>query len=221
MKWTMFGGALLASAFAVSASAQLEITEVYVGLDGEDGTDDWVEITNVGGTTITAAAGDYFYDDESMSIIDGGPIPAFTLDPNQSLVILVSSDADQAAFQAFSAVWGPGKRVTATGGGGLSQSADTVYLLDSSNGVVDSYDYVGADVYDPLFPELATVDVFSGGVPSEIGVNGAYESTPFFNDNLGLPNDEATLVGSPGTVPEPATAALLGLGGLAMLRRRA
>jgi len=51
-------------------------------------------------------------------------------------------------------------------------------------------------------------------------VNGAYESNAFFNDNLGLPGDQATLIGSVGTVPTPGSAALLLTGGLVGLRRR-
>ena len=55
---------------------------------------------------------------------------------------------------------------------------------------------------------------------SVLGVNGAFASETFFNDNLGLPNNEATLVGSPGVVPAPGAAALLALGGLVGARRR-
>ncbi|CAN0460638.1 unnamed protein product, partial [Ectocarpus fasciculatus] len=58
--------ALAIAGLATTASAQLDITEVYIGgLPGPDGTADWFELTNTGGTTLTYGAGDLVYDDES------------------------------------------------------------------------------------------------------------------------------------------------------------
>ena len=213
-----------AGLFASTASANLQITEVYSGVSGEDGTADWIEVTNFGAVSIDT--GDFYYDDISANVPEGGQLDSFVLAPGETAIFLISLNlteelVDDVTYanvvEEFLGIWGPVPNVGITNGGGsLGQPADTANILDTGNNVVDSFAYASSGV-------LATFDDSDGdgtGPLSVVGVNGAYESNVFFNDNLGLPNDEATMIGSPGVVPEPASLALVGLGGLAMLKRR-
>ena len=77
-------------------------------------------------------------------------------------------------------------------------------------------------VFSSGFENLnATIDFTSGSAMlSVLGLNGGYESESFFNDNLGLPGDQATIIGSIGLVPTPGSASLLIIGGLVGMRRR-
>jgi hypothetical protein len=203
------------------ATPLFKITEVYVGIDGEDGTEDWIEVTNRGDTAGDTA--DLIYDDESLSVVDGGALPSFILDPGGSAIILVAvSSGDEAtAISDFVAVWGSGLTVGATGGGGFSQSGDTAGLLLGDGTIVDTVVY-----YSSVVSNSATIDVTLGTQAiSQIGHNGAYESNEFFNDNLNQSPDYMwTLVGGPGAapVPEPMTVLLVAAasGLLARLRRR-
>lgn len=206
----------LAGALAVasSAHAQLSITEVFVGLPGPDGTEDWFELTNVGIDPIDTGA--FFYDDVSADILDAGQLDSFLLNPGESAVFLVTGNSDD--LVPFNDIWGPVARVGLTnGGGGLSQDADTVNLLLGDGSVVDFLAYD-----DSLVSTEATMERLPGDATriSVLGENGAYESNPFFNDDIGQPPEFlVTLVGSPGVIPAPGSLALLGLAGLVAKRR--
>tara|TARA_R110002072_G_scaffold42064_20_gene118735 strand:+ start:180589 stop:181263 length:675 start_codon:yes stop_codon:yes gene_type:complete len=207
------------------ASADLSITEVFAGLSGEDGTVDWIEVTNTGLTSIDT--GSFFYDDESASIEDGGMLDSLTLGAGESAIFLISDDNEASddinfisAIAEFNSIWGYSGQIGLTnGGGGLGQGGDAAYLLSGTAGseVIESAAVFGGE-FDGF---LATMDFTSGTAAlSVLGVNGAYESNAFFNDNLGLPGDQATLIGSVGTVPTPASATLIALAGLVSTRRR-
>lgn len=209
------------SALAQAGTFNIAITEGFVGLSGEDGTEDWFEITNTGTTDIDTSM--FFYDDESASVLDGGRLDSLILGAGQSAVFLISDDNGPSndvdfstAIEEFRSIWNYSGLIGLTnGGGGLGQGGDSIFLLLDDNSVVTSQDTPGA-----LSGGLFTIDFVNGPAASVLGVNGAYESNAFFNDNLGLPNDQATLIGSPGVVPTPGTLALLGLGGLFGARRR-
>ncbi len=204
---------------ATTASANPQITEVWTGLSGEDGTADWFEITNFGPGSIDT--GDYVWDDSSPTFAGASAIDSFILAPGESAVFLADTGAADDvtyanALDEFLAIWGAVANVGYADGPGLGQGGDEVNLFDAGGTIVDTVAYTSSG-------DLATFDDSDGdGVAplSVLGVNGAYESAAFFNDNLGLPNDSATLIGSPGIVPEPASLALAALGGLALLSRR-
>lgn len=197
----------------VAASAmgagQFAITEIYPGISGPDGTEDWFELTNVGDMAISTDG--LFYDDESADIADAGALDVVTVNPGESVVVLLGDTGDVAEFNA---VWKADDNnitviTTNGGGGGLSQNGDGIFLLDAMGNVVLS------QAFDNGFV-LSTIDLVSGSAtPSQIGVNGAYASNPFDNDGI-----DVQLIGSPGLIPTPGAAALLGLGGLAATRRR-
>jgi len=207
------------------ASADLSITEVYAGLSGEDGTVDWIEVTNTGLTSIDT--GSFYYDDESASIEDGGMLDSLMLGAGESAIFLVSDDNEASddinfisAIAEFNSIWGYSGLIGLTnGGGGLSQNGDAAYLLSGTAGseVIES-----AAMFNGDFANMgATMDFVSGSAAlSILGVNGAYESSAFFNDNLDLPGNQATLIGSVGTVPTPASASLIAFAGLVSTRRR-
>jgi len=207
------------------AAPMFEITEVFTGLSGEDGTPDWIEITNVG--NMAGQTGGLIYDDSSPNVGNAGLITDFNLAPGASAVFLLDnapvddvtySNDEAGALAEFAAIWGAGITVGFTNGGGaLGQGADEANIGIDNAGtfdIIDTAAYASGG-------ELTTKDYVSGSeMASAIGVNGAYESNEFFNDNLGDPDDMVSLIGSPGRIPEPATLSLLGLGAVALLRRR-
>ncbi|MEC9373311.1 MAG: lamin tail domain-containing protein [Planctomycetota bacterium] len=200
---------------SATASADLVITETFIGLDGEDGTSDWIEVTNTGPGMIDTA--DFWYDDVNPSLADGGQLDSFLLNPGESAVFLIAGNP--AAITEFTAVWGSVPRVGLTnGGGGLSQDGDEVNLLNSGGAVLDTL------AYDASFSiGLQTIERLPGGTArlSILGENGAYESNEFFNDNIGpSPDFMVSIVGSPGAIPAPGAVALMGVAGLVGLRRR-
>jgi len=205
-------------AAAGAAQGSLQITEAYVGLSGEDGTADWIEITNFGAPTSLSGL---FYDDSSADNTEGGDLPAINLATGESLVVLVDIAAVDAPIEIalFEQVWGAGINVVATGGGALGQGGDVANLLDGTNTVLESL-----STPDINGDELFTWEDADGdgvGRFSVLGENGAFESNLFFNDNIGpSPDFLVSLVGSPGQIPAPGAVALAGVAGLAGLRRR-
>ncbi|MEM1165019.1 MAG: hypothetical protein AAGI30_01875 [Planctomycetota bacterium] len=213
-----FASVALAVGLASGATGQLVITEVYAGLPGNDGTADWIELTNIGET---ATFSNLFYDDASASILAGGDLPEFTLAKNASVVILVSVDATDALAEIdrFVSVWGTGIPVLVADGGSLG-TTDTAYILDELGDVVADFSFA-----PPLSNQLATIERIEDSQRNSVeGENGAVASNAFTNTSLGLPGDLAQLIGSPGSalsfVPSPGSGVLLGIAALAGARRR-
>lgn len=217
--------ALFALAGIASASAaDIVVTEAFTGLSGEDGTVDWFEITNTGASAFDT--GTLAYDDDSAALADGGILDSVMLGAGQSMIVLISDDNEASddvtyasAIEEFNAIWGyTGLIGLSNGGGGLGQGGDQINLIDVMTETVISF----VDVPGALSGGLSTIqfDEMGNASPSIAGVNGAYSSIAFFNDNLGLPGNEAVLVGNPGFVPAPGAVAMLGLGGLIAGRRR-
>ena len=210
--------ALVAS--TAQADPAFRITEAYVGLSGPDGTEDWIEVTNLG--DMVGDTGTLLYDDESALINDedangdpvmpffdpsiGGVLDSFLLAPGESAIFLVD-DSSAESIDDFVALWGSGINVGLTNGGGsLGGGGDQANLFDATTfALIDSEDTPGG-----LSGATSTIDLRGPAALSVLGEDGAFESGPFVNDGLN-PVDpfEITLVGSPGIgVPEP-TAALL------------
>ncbi len=191
------------------ASADLMITEVYAGVDGEDGTADWFEVVNTGNSTIDL--GEFAYEDDSAVSSGQSAIASLVLGAGQVAIVL--ADADASDISEFQNLWNYSGLITHTNGdgGGLSQGGDVVNIIN-----ILSQDIEASVVFPNTGGAFASVD-FTGANPflSVIGVNGAYESNVF-----GDVGEERTLIASPGTIPAPGAVALLGLGGLVGARRR-
>ncbi|MEO1496172.1 MAG: PEP-CTERM sorting domain-containing protein [Planctomycetota bacterium] len=208
--------ALVAASHSL-ATPVFKITEVYTGLSGPDGTPDWIEVTNFGDMDGDTSV--LWYDDESEDVASGAQLTSFMLSPGESAVFLVTGDVTATSVDEFRDIWGPVAKVgTGPGGGGLSQNGDQATILLGDGTVVDRFAFGGgagaATFEDPTGTDSIVV--------STLGLNGAYESAPFFNDNI-IPVDPflVTLVGSPGAIPEPGALALLVAGfATAGIRRR-
>ena len=193
-------GCLLVSQAALAQSG-LQITEVYFGISGPDGTEDFVEISNLGPTT--ESLGGLFYDDSSLDITAGGDLPNIDLAAGESAVFLVNIEAEldaedtegltpeeidsllaaeQAALNAeaiaeFEGLFGPIDNLFALPNGGLSSGGDTAALLDSTGAVIDSFVY-GEDDVD----ELQFVPDGNGGFTV---FTATYENLSGFNNTEG------------------------------------
>lgn len=219
--WT---GLLVAGGMTIAGTVQadLVITEAMSNSShpGGSANGDWWELTNTGDTEVDLEG--YYWDDDGPSGNDGALFPTFTIAAGESIVI-----AEEADGAAFAAAWGGTFRVLVEGdfGGpdafsGLSSNGDQIELWDSdpNAGPANLIDAVTFDVSTDGFSFEWLNDGTSAGL-SVAGENGAY--TAFSNGasdplDLGLGTD----VASPGVVPEPASLALVALGGVLMAGRR-
>lgn len=216
---TLLSCVLLALTSTAFGAAEFKITETYVGVSGPDGTPDWIEVTNFG--DMDGDTGVLYYDDENPTAAGGVQLPSFTLSPLESAVFIVTGDAADTSIADFIAVWGSVPNLGyATGGGGLSQNGDVANILLVDDTVVDSLAFGASDGVNTWEDPTGMGPV----VLSAVGVNGAYESNPFVNENIGFPPGPGatiSLVGSPGRIPEPtAVALLLAAAGLFAARQR-
>lgn len=206
--------ALLAGLASVSA-ADVQVTEIYAGISGEDGTPDWFEITwNGVGTFDTAGL---YYDDDSADPAVNAQLSSIILNSGDVAIFLISNDV--ADFALFADVWGTVANIGLVDGSGLGQGGDAVNLFDGNTAGANLLASAAYPAFNDNF--FSTWDFTSGSATASVlGVNGAYESNAFFNDNVGGPNNEVTLIGSPGVIPTPGSIALLGLAGAIISRRR-
>jgi hypothetical protein len=204
----------VSSAFAVP---NLVITEAYVGVSGDDVTEDWFEITNLGDMAWDLNAQPLYYDDVSAEPLDKELITNISsIAPNESVIVVIGEGLAEVA--EFFTAWDNGGMLTGvqigySDGAGLGQGGDGITIFDSVDTIVSSQS-TGATadartlIYNPTtmtFGDLAAV-----------GVYGAYEAAGGPGGDAG----EYPLIGSPGVVPEPASLLLLSIGGLALIRRR-
>ncbi|MEZ6318621.1 MAG: hypothetical protein R3B49_07710 [Phycisphaerales bacterium] len=223
MSKAIMAGALLAAAGA-SASANLVITEIWAGgFGGAEATSDWVEITNFGASAVSLAG--TYYDDDSADPTKNDPLEGIaSIAAGESVIVLISWEDDYAtstdAISAFTATWGAGNLAGVqigyvTGGSGLGGGGDAAFFFDGNTAganTIASQAYAGPTeaasfIYNP------NTGLF--GDSAQAGVFGAFNSV--------LPASDAgadPAVGSPGLVPAPASAALIGVGGLVATRRR-
>jgi MYXO-CTERM domain-containing protein len=217
MMRTLMGATLLA-ALAGSANAQVQMTEIYAGVSGPDGTADWFELTNFGAVTVNTSG--WFYDDDSADPTKNDALSALDILPGESVVFLVSWEDSQAlvadAITDFENVWGAGIKVGyVTGGSGLGNGAsDGAFVFDAN--IVGAATIASGSFNALTSSGQETIEFSLTGHRrnSVLGENGAYESLV----NVG--NAATPLIGSPGAVPTPGAIALAGLAGLAGARRR-
>jgi len=226
---------------AGTAHADLSITEIWPGgLDGDENTSDWIEVTNLGDTGITSLDAFHYRDTPVPDgVPDGLPLNGgqltgvSSLAPGESAVFLVSWEDPLAgnanptlseALDAFRAMWGFGDGEInlgwmldddGLGGPGLSRDGDSVLIYNGSQ--------TGANVITTEsfpFSDRASwsrnPETGAFGELSVAGQFGAREGLLPGSDSIDLPP-----IGSPGVyVPSPGAAALLCLAGVTALRRR-
>jgi MYXO-CTERM domain-containing protein len=209
------------------AQPNIIVTEVWAGgLPGAEATADWFEITNFGDAPF--ALTNVFFDDDSADPTTNNPIANIaSVAPGESVIVLTSWLEDfgsaENAVSIFQSVWGESNLAGVqigwidgvTGGPGLGGGGDAVFLFD---GNTEDANLITAQVYTTdTQPESFIYNPLTGefGEYAQVGVFGAFESTVNASGGLDVP-----AVGSPGFVPTPGAAALLGLAGLAAGRRR-
>jgi hypothetical protein len=218
---------------AATASGAVVITEFHYNPNGSEGAgQEWIEIYNTGDATVDLTGWDYGDSQDETYVSDFAA--GTSLAPGAAAVIVNQSAA------TFHQIWGTGIQVITTDVGislGNTGSAtnETIVIRDPSDTVVDAVNYeTGTNGWPGNGGNQATVYLLPTAIDAlanDVGTNWAV-SVPGFDGAyvaLGLNPDiaNATLMdtGSPGVVvsqvvPEPGSAALLGVAGLAALRRR-
>ena len=190
----------------------LRVTEIWMGRDGAaDGTRDWVEVTNLGDTAVNLS--DVGYDDSNPMLMTALQLPAFLLQPGESYVLLIDTDADNNgmfpdAGAEFLAVWVPFDPNFLGGGdadGGLSNDTpDSANLLDFSDGtLIDSMEYTPDGPSDQVQTFERIGEAATDVRRSIDGENGAFLAQEFIDEDTGevavdSNGDPVRLEGSPG-----------------------
>ena len=189
---------------APALPADLQITELFPGQDGDDLTEDWFEITNNGSSAWVAGTDeDLYYDDESQDAADAVLIQNITdIQPGESVVVVLTNDP--ADVTAFENVWSEvldlsNIEVGYADGSGLGGGGDgaTLWLGDPT---------LSAPIATGNYPDTAgndgrSYDVELGEFSTVGNANGAVATLQNGGDNNDVPN-----IGSPGNAPAANTA---------------
>jgi hypothetical protein len=203
--------ALLAVATPAYAVFDLQITEIWPGNDpGDNLSEDWIEVTNLGDMPWTAATdGDLYFDDESAEPGDAALMSGvLSIAPGESVVFV-----DDASPADWIFLWSTAfdindlPQVGTYAGAGLGQGGDGVAIwvsIDPPDGATPLADF-------EMYPDASPTGGQSWDVPlgafSVVGNTAGAMATMTVNDM----NQPA--IGSPGSaIPEPGAMALLILG---------
>lgn len=211
MKNSLFALTVLAclSGAPARAAFDLQITEIWMGnAPGNNLSEDWFELTNVGTTPWTTADGALFFDDDSIAPAEADLMSGITnIAPGESVIFV---DGAAAGAAAFTALWSPVVSLWQVGsyeGAGLGQGGDGVSvfvttgaapLLDLSNVVIVEFEsYPNANAFGGR-----SYDVSLAGFSSVGNSNGAVAT-------LAVNTSNQPAIGSPGVaIPEPSCLAV-------------
>lgn len=193
-----------------AAQAAMEITEwLYQGT--VDDVPEFIEFTNTGPGAVNMSG--WSFDDDSAV--------AFTFDlsgfgevaPGESVILTDVTDAE------FRTLWGLGAGVKVVGGlnANLGRN-DAMNLFDAGGSLVDTLAYGDQNFPGTARPRYATVNVPAADYDKTVIQTSWVLAT--VGDAFGSWQNPNGDIGSPGIVPEPASALLLVVGGLLLIRRR-
>lgn len=210
MKTTLCLSALALSALSLTAQAQIRISEWLYN------TQEFIELTNIGSVAIDMTNWSY---SDSARIVDQVSLSAFGLVlPGESVIL------SEAAASSFRSTWGLSASVDVIGGNSANLGrGDEINIYDANDVLVDRLTYGD--------------QVFAGTIRTETRSGNPINLAVLENDTVGAPGDwvfatagdsygsisAGGAVANPGTfalVPEPSTALLLGVAGLALAARR-
>ena len=187
----------------------VRITEVWTGLSGgrPDGSHDWIEITNLGDTSIETS--ELLYDDEDPDPDNFNQLQSLTLEPGESAIFLLDVIGDNPMFDTaigeFLSVWtavDPFLVANAGEASKLGANGDAANLLTADGVLFDSFQYSAGNA-DTFMTIERTGPGFTDVRRSVFGENGAIESEMYFDEDTNqIAVDEngapIILIGSPG-----------------------
>ncbi len=171
---------LLALASSAHAAIDLRVTEAWAGQAGTDITVDWFEITNLGSTAWTPAAGSLYYDDNSFSSAEADVISGLSdIQPGESVVVVIGTAGSATSFRS---IWQgvislAGVEIGHTAGANLGDDGDGVGIwLGGPSGAPTnqiSFTAIGvswdADLNAASFAGNASGAVSTGGATASPG----------------------------------------------------
>ena len=187
---------------AQALPAEIQISEMFPGQAGSDLTEDWIEITNTGGTAwVSGTDDDLYYDDESADPADAELIQGITdIQPGEKVIVVLTNDP--ADVTAFENVWGEvvdlsNVEVGFADGSGLGSGGDgaTLWLGDPNTTTpIDTANYPDTAAndgqsYDVELSAFSTIGNANGAVATL--QTGGDNNVP----NIGSPGDAPTLPG--------------------------
>lgn len=195
----------VAGLFAGLAQGQIRITEwMYQGGSGE-----FIEVTNLSGAPVDMSG--WWFDDDSALPGVFSLAPLGILQPGQSGIITEAAAAD------FRAAWNLDASVPVAGSNTANLGRNDQINIFNGLTLIDTLTYG-----DQNFPGSVRTQNRSGITTfSNLGLNnvsGWFLSA--VGDSFGSVVSAQGDVGSPGFVPTPGAAGLLGLGAIAAMRRR-
>ncbi len=204
---------LALTGLAAVASADIRITEVSAyGSGNSPFAADWIELTNFSVAAVDITG--WRFDDDSAAFASGVALSGVTsIAAGESVVFLNSTTATTNFINAWFGGTAPSglQFGTYTGSGsGLSTGGDQVNIYNNTGTLITGVAFGASPAINFATFDNSVGNAGTIGQLSVIGTNGAFAYT------LGA----FTETGSPGIIPAPGAAALLGLGGLLAARRR-
>ncbi|RRO25306.1 choice-of-anchor I family protein [Flavobacteriaceae bacterium 14752] len=186
-----------------AAQLDLQVTELFPGQAGNDLTEDWFEIKNIGSVAwVSGTDPDLYYDDESADATTADLVQGITdIQPGESVVVVISGDP--ADVTTFENVWGEvldltNVKIGFVDGSGLGGGGDAVNLWLGDP--LTSSPFETASYPDTAANDAQSFDVELGAFSTVGNANGAVATLQLGGDAADTPN-----IASPGdALPLPA-----------------